>query len=253
MYQRIAVAGDNGSLLKTLAKAVENAQAVVSPIPKGQRVLPGSSVLVLPPEALPGALESVLAAGAEYENLLLLVADAVACREGIAMGSSKRVCEHAARFAAAYGLSAEDQYVLERAAILRDIGKMRLSNELLLSKNVLNYDEWALLQAHSRLGGDLLRERNVCADIAEVIDNHHECYDGDGYPNHLERDDIPLLARILKLLDVYCAMTSPRHYRQTVASQEQAILHIREERGKHFDPELVDVFLDAKVGRMPGE
>ena len=195
------------------------------------------------------ALDAALAVGAEQEQLLKLIADAVAVREGIPLGDAERVRDHAARFAQALGLDADAQLTLERAALLRDVGKLRIPNEILLNKSVLDYDQWRLLKSHSKLGAELLLDRNVCTDVTEVVRYHHECYDGDGYPEHLEGEDIPYAARIMKILDVYCAMTSPRLYRSTTSSREEALEHLAEERGKHFDPHLIDVFLDARIGK----
>jgi response regulator RpfG family c-di-GMP phosphodiesterase len=178
-----------------------------------------------------------------------LLADAVACREEIPLGAHKRVGAHVERFAQALRLDPEAQSVLERGAILRDIGKIAIPNEILLKKSVLDYDEWTMLQAHPRLGADLLTERGICADVAEVVRHHHECWDGDGYPDHLEKDAIPYLARILKIVDVYCAMPSPRLYREGQSSHEEAVAHFVSERGKHYDPMLIDVFIDAAVGQ----
>ena len=88
-------------------------------------------------------------------------------------------------------------------------------------------------------------------DTADIVRRHHECYDGDGYPDRLEGDAIPYLARVVKVIDVYCAMTSPRHYREGQASHDEALEHIKSEHGKHFDPELVDVFLKDDLGVPP--
>jgi len=191
----------------------------------------------------------VLAAASAQETLLGLLADAIDCREGIPLGGSRRVCEHAGRFAKALGLSAEETLLLERGALLRDIGKLTISNDVLLKNSVLTYDEWILLQKHAALGAALLEERGFCAAVADMIRGHHECYDGTGYPDGIERDAIPRFARVMKILDVYCAMTSPRHYRKTHSTHEQAIEHLASERGKHFDPELIDVFINGDVGR----
>jgi HD-GYP domain-containing protein (c-di-GMP phosphodiesterase class II) len=248
MYQRIAVGGDNEALLNRLAQAAKGSRTILFPIHAGQIPPPGTAAVAVPAEAFGPALDSILAVGAEQEELLYLLADAVDCRESIPLGSARRFREHATRFARAVNLSQEDQFVLERATILRDIGKIRLSNELLLKSSVLDYDEWMLLKAHSHLGAELLRERNVSADVADIVQYHHECYDGDGYPEHLEKDAIPLLARMLRVIDVYCAMTSPRHYRASLATHEQGIEHLTKERGKHFDPALVDAFIKANVG-----
>ncbi len=185
------------------------------------------------------------------DRILGLLADAIGCREGLPLGASERVREHAERFGKALGLSPGDQASLERGALLRDIGKIQIPNAVLLKQGILDYDEWVLLQGHSALGAALLEERGVLKDIIDIVHYHHECHDGDGYPDHLEGEAIPYLARIVKILDVYCAMTSPRHYRDTQSSTQEGIMHLLAERGKHFDPALIDVFVEAGIGRPP--
>lgn len=191
------------------------------------------------------------AAGASSDSIatLLLLSSAIGCREGIPLGSAERVRAHAVRFGEALGLSAAALLVLERGALLRDIGKLKIDNDVLLKKSVLSYDDWLLLQQHTTLGVELLEERGVGQDVTEIVQYHHECFDGDGYPEQLEGDAIPYLARVMKIVDVYCAMTSPRHYRETHTSHDDAIAYLKSERGKHYDAALLDVFLEAEVGQ----
>lgn len=186
---------------------------------------------------------------ADGEELMDLLAEALDCRESLLPGSSKRVRDHATRFAKPLGLSAKDRSALERAALLRDIGKLKIPNEILLMEVLLSYEESALLHQHPRLGSEVLEETRALRDVAEIVRCHHESFDGDGYPDGLEGEAIPYLARILKIVDVYCAMTSPRAYRQGHASHKEALAHLTEERGKHFDAALVDVFVKEKVGQ----
>ena len=169
------------------------------------------------------------------EELLQLLASAMDSREGFAPGNSMRLMDFSGRFAQALGLSAEDRLTLERGALVRDIGKIRIPNEVLLKAGVLTYDEWRLLQEHPHQGAEMLAQIPALRDTADIVQNHHECYDGDGYPDGLEGEAIPYLARIMKVLDVYCAMTSKRHYRKGFATHQEAVEHLRSERGKHFD------------------
>jgi HD-GYP domain-containing protein (c-di-GMP phosphodiesterase class II) len=191
------------------------------------------------------------AAGASSDSIdvLLLLSDAIGCREGIPLGSAERVRAHALRFGEALDLNADALLVLERGALLRDIGKLKIDNDVLLKKSVLSYDDWLLLQQHTKLGVSLLEERGVGGDVVDIVLYHHECFDGDGYPEQLEGEAIPYLARVMKIVDVYCAMTSPRHYRETHTSHEDAIAYLKSERGKHYDAALLDVFLEAEVGQ----
>jgi HD-GYP domain-containing protein (c-di-GMP phosphodiesterase class II) len=143
----------------------------------------------------------------------------------------------------------DGRVTLERAALMRGLGKMRLSNEVLLKKDVLTYDEWHTLQQHARFGAEIAESTPGLEDLAPAIRTFHENFDGTGYPDGLEGEAIPLAGRILRLVDVFCAMTSPRHYRSGHASVPQALDHLREEAGKHFDPALVTAFTDHDIGR----
>jgi HD-GYP domain-containing protein (c-di-GMP phosphodiesterase class II) len=247
MIKRIAVAGDDEKSQKASGKELKNLDIQL--------------VVVDPPEMLPDMTDALLHHGDAQDSLhlavqqaersaglLYLLAEAIDCRESFKPGSSVRVVEHATRFAEALGLDVDQQMVLERGALLRDIGKLKISNDVLLKDGLLTYDEWVLIQQHTNIGADLVCDKPGLEGVEDIVRCHHECFDGDGYPNKLEGDAIPYLARIVKIIDVYCAMTSPRAYRSGMASKNDALAHLKNERGKHFDPELVDVFLEKKVG-----
>ncbi|MBX3180423.1 MAG: HD domain-containing protein [Candidatus Hydrogenedentes bacterium] len=246
MLKRIAVAGTE-TVDKALAAEAAEQGLQLKPMPLGAALPPGSGATLAPAE--PSSLAAAAAMALAHDSLLVLLAEAVDSREGLVMGSSERLRDHATRFSKALGLNADEQFSLERGALLHDVGKILLSNEVLLKKAVLDYEDWLLLQAHTTMGADLLLEHQIHADVADIVRYHHECWNGEGYPKNLEKGAIPLLARIMKVLDVYCSMTSPRHYRSGHASHEEAIKHLKEERGERFDPELVDAFLKSDVGR----
>lgn len=210
---------------------------------------------------LPEGIDAVVRADASLEEFrmvenaaerhtaaLELLADAIDSREQFNPGSSLRVLDHASRFATAMGLSADDRVAFERGALLRDIGKLRVPNDVLLKHSLLTYDEWRLLQAHTVFGSDLASSIPGLGFIAPIARHHHENFDGTGYPEGLEGEHIPLLARAVKIIDVYCAMTSPRVYRVSVASRDEAFEHLKSEREKFYDPELADLFLSQDVG-----
>ncbi len=251
MITRIAIVGDDQKLLASLNQAVEDRGVSFKPLDKKGTPPPGTAAVIAPAGHSKQALDATLKAASEYETTLLLIAEAVDKREEIPSGATERVLDHATRFAAALALDEDDQFILERAAILRDIGKLSLSNDILLNKSVLTYDQWSLLKAHSKLGAELMRERGLCVDAADVVETHHECWDGDGYPGQLEKEEIPRLARALRIIDVYCAMTSPRLYRKNVYGINEALEYLKSERGKHFDPEMLDAFIEHEVGQMP--
>lgn len=246
MLKRVAVVGTD-TIGQELSGAAENAGIQLKPVPPGGTLPPGAAATIAPADA--EALPALAAQAAAHDSLLVLLAEAVDSREGLVKGSSERLRDHATRFAQALGLDGDDQFALERGALLHDVGKILLSNEVLLKKAVLDYDDWLLLQAHTTMGADLLSEHQIHADTIDIVRYHHECWNGEGYPEQLEKGAIPRLARVMKLLDVYCSMTSPRHYRSGHATHEVALAHLKEEQGERFDPELVEVFLKSDIGR----
>jgi HD-GYP domain-containing protein (c-di-GMP phosphodiesterase class II) len=246
MLKRVAVVGTE-TVDQDLAGAAAREGIQLKPMAADAPLPPGSGATIALPKA--AALPAVAIQAQAHDSLLVLLAEAVDSREGLVKGSSERIRDHATRFAKALGLSEDDQFTLERGALLHDVGKILLSNEVLLKKAVLDYDDWLLLQAHTTMGADLLLEHQIHGDVIEIIRYHHECWNGEGYPENLEKQAIPPLARMMKVLDVYCSMTSPRHYRSGHASHETAVAHLKEERGERFDPELVDVFVKADIGR----
>lgn len=246
MRKRIAVVGKESSLLDSLRDAANSETDVVAL--KSRKALPVNTVAIVGDAADAKALVAAAAAlGNHYESLLLLIAESIDAREGLTAGASQRVMECTTRFAEALHLDAEETLALQRGALLRDLGKLRISNDVLLKRNLLTYDEWALIRAHSHLGADIVAAHAETKDLDPVLRYHHENFDGTGYPDKLEGDAIPYLARILRIVDVYCAMTSQRHYRESISSHADAIEHLRAEQGKHFDAALVDAFVDHDV------
>jgi HD-GYP domain-containing protein (c-di-GMP phosphodiesterase class II) len=248
MLKRIALVGDDAAQAAAAQQHLEGCDACVVAVAPGGALPPGTGAVVTA-AGLAAGLDAALAICTQQETLLVLLSEAIGAREGHRPGSARRMLEHASRFAKALGLDAEETSRLERAALLRGLGKLRIDNDVLLKKSVLDYDEWLMIQRHPALGAGMLQELQFSDDIAEVVHAHHECYDGTGYPDCLERAAIPVLARALKLLDVFCAMTSPRHYRSGHATVEQALEHLQSERGKHFDPDLVGAFIHGGVGQ----
>lgn len=246
MINRILVVGDDKKLLKSVEKAAAgHADIEVT----ADTAASGITGAISGATHVDEALTALAGAAREHETLFKLIAEAVDSREGHPQGSCARLCDHAVRLGQAMDLSVGELASLERGAYLHDIGKARVSNDVLMKKSVLSYDEWIELQAHTTKGADMLRAAGFEEAVLEIVQSHHECFDGDGYPNHLEGEAIPLLARIMKVCDVFTAMTSPRHYRTGVPTIDEALKHLGEERGKHFDPAIIDVFMEKEIGR----
>ena len=157
--------------------------------------------------------------------------------------------EHAERidhFCAVIGtrlsLSHEEMDKLHLFAILHDIGKIGISDQILNKPSSLNDEEFALMKTHPEIGYRIAMASPDFASIAELILTHHEHWDGTGYPNRLAGDKIPLLSRILAIADAYDAMTNDRVYRKAL-SREAAVAEIKNNAGSQFDPEIAAVFL----------
>lgn len=139
------------------------------------------------------------------------------------------------------GLSEHELVTLERGVFLHDIGKIHMPDSVLLKPGLLSDQERAVMQQHPAIGFEMLRHNPLLVDAAEIVLTHHERYDGSGYPMGLKGDDIPLGARICAIADTFDALTSVRPYR-TPMSFDEACSYIQSERGRQFDPYIVDMF-----------
>ncbi|KUJ72781.1 HD domain-containing phosphohydrolase [Thiomicrospira sp. WB1] len=130
------------------------------------------------------------------------------------------------------------------ASPMHDVGKIGVSDTILLKPGKLNDDEYARMQSHVEIGGEILSngQSELLKMAREIALTHHEKYDGKGYPHGLKGEDIPLSGRIVAIADVYDALTSARPYKEAWPS-DKAVALIEREKGAHFDPQLVDAFL----------
>ncbi len=157
-------------------------------------------------------------------------------------GHSERVADLAVEIARELGLPAEEIEKLHRAALLHDIGKIGIPVEILDKRDRLTEPEHEIICKHPEIGARILEPIEAYSDITSIIVQHHEYYDGTGYPMGLSGEHITLSARILAVADVYDAMVSDRPYRSG-KSPDSVVRIVRQESGKQFDPEIVDVFL----------
>jgi len=140
-------------------------------------------------------------------------------------------------------LSHEEMEALRIASLLHDIGKIGIPESILRKPGPLEREEFELIKQHPRLGAMMLDGPPPHRDhVINAIKHHHERYDGKGYPGELKGKDIPLLARIIGIVDAYCAMITDRPYRKAL-TQEGAIAELKKGAGTQFDPELVDKFI----------
>jgi putative nucleotidyltransferase with HDIG domain len=179
------------------------------------------------------------------QELVYSLANALEGRGHDAGSHAKRValaCEMLARL---YGLPETQVLLIKTASPLHDIGKARIPDDILDKPGPLDAAEWALMRQHAQFGLDMLQrsQRPLMKLGAEIAASHHERWDGSGYPHGLAGSAIPLPGRITALADVFDTLGSRRSYREPW-TDEQIVAALRDERGKQFDPALVDLLLD---------
>jgi HD-GYP domain-containing protein (c-di-GMP phosphodiesterase class II) len=130
-----------------------------------------------------------------------------------------------------------------RGALLHDIGKMGVSDAILKKPGKLTDEEWQQIRKHPQYAYDMLSSIKYLKSAIDIPYCHHEKWDGSGYPRGLKGEEIPLSARIFAVVDVWDALTSDRPYRKAW-SKLKARQYIQEQAGKHFDPEIVGIFLN---------
>jgi putative two-component system response regulator len=143
------------------------------------------------------------------------------------------------------GLSETEADLILNASPMHDVGKIGIPDGILLKPGKLDPDEWEIMKTHTIIGAEILTgsDADLLVMAREIAITHHEKWDGSGYPNGLAGEDIPLVGRITALADVFDALTSARPYKKAW-SIEEALDLIKDQRGKHFDPSLVDCFLE---------
>jgi diguanylate cyclase (GGDEF)-like protein len=175
-------------------------------------------------------------------NLICALAAAVDAKDHYAYKHSQKVREYAVALAKSFELAPADIARLSTVALLHDIGKIGISDEILNKATKLTSEEWEIIKSHPQLGADIVSNVPELASCLAGILYHHEHYDGSGYPAGLKGEAIPLDARILCIVDSFSAMTSVRPYRAAL-SVEEAVDELRRGAGKQFDPNLVKVFI----------
>jgi putative nucleotidyltransferase with HDIG domain len=170
------------------------------------------------------------------------LARAVDAKSPWTAGHSERVTRLAVTIGAAYGLDPHELSKLHRGAMLHDIGKLGISQTLLDKKGRLDHEEFNVVRSHTMIGERILEPVGAFSELMPIVTQHHERFDGSGYPIGLTGSKIDIKARILAVADVYDAMTNPRPYRDSVDPSE-VVEMIREQSGRQFDPEVVEAFL----------
>jgi HD-GYP domain-containing protein (c-di-GMP phosphodiesterase class II) len=169
---------------------------------------------------------------------LLMVVNA---KDRYTYGHSERVMHYAMQIGKRLALWEWEIQELSVGALLHDIGKIEISREVLNKPGKLTPEEWEAVKQHPVWGADMIRPISSLGGAVDIVLHHHENYDGSGYPNALKGEEIPLGARILRVVDSFDAMTTNRPYKDAL-SMKQALEELNKYKGIHYDPEVVEVF-----------
>ena len=178
-----------------------------------------------------------------YDSTLEGWSKALDLRDKETEGHSQRVTDMTLRLAGKMGMRDSELVHVRRGALLHDIGKMGIPDQILLKPGALNDEEWEIMRKHPLFAYELLSTISYLKPALEIPYSHHEKWDGTGYPNGLKGEYIPFAARIFSIVDVWDALCSERPYRPAWP-EEKVCEYIREQAGKHFDPKVVEVFLE---------
>ncbi|MBU2609462.1 MAG: PAS domain S-box protein [Chloroflexi bacterium] len=178
-----------------------------------------------------------------YDNTLEGWSNALDLRDKETEGHSQRVTEMTLRLARQMGMRDSELVHVRRGALLHDIGKMGIPDNILLKPGALTDEEWVIMRKHPVYAYELLYPISYLRPALDIPYSHHEKWDGTGYPRGLKGEHIPLAARIFSIVDVWDALRSERPYRPAWP-EEKTLEHIRELTGTHFDPKVVEAFLE---------
>ena len=187
-----------------------------------------------------------------FESFIDTLATSIDARDKITAGHSSRVKLYSMLLVDELGCDEKFKELVEKAAILHDIGKIGIRDSVLQKEGKLTDDEYKHIQEHVRITHDILEKIHMSQDfktITEIACSHHEKYDGSGYYRHLSGENIPYGGRILAVADVFDAITSKRHYRDKMPIQN-VIDILLSGKDKHFDGNLVDTFLKISVDKI---
>ena len=178
-----------------------------------------------------------------YQKTLEGWVKALELRDNETEGHTLRVANITVRLADFMGLPEEDQKYIRQGALLHDIGKMAIPDNILLKPASLTEAEWIVMKQHPLTAYTWLKEIDYLGPAVDIPHYHHEHWDGSGYPEGLHDEEIPLWARIFTIVDVWDAMLSDRPYRKAISIQD-TLTYLKQETGKLFDPRVKDAFFD---------
>ncbi|HTB14060.1 MAG TPA: HD domain-containing phosphohydrolase [Bryobacteraceae bacterium] len=181
----------------------------------------------------------------EAETILFALAQAVERRDKYTGMHCERLTTYSLALGQALGLPRQEQLALYRGSYLHDIGKIGIPDGILFKRGLLTDEEWQTMRLHTIRGEEICKPMKTLAPVLPIIRSHHERWDGSGYPDGLSGEDIPLLARILQVADIYDALTTARPYKPAFSHQHAIEIMVEEARRGWRDPELVPLFAEV--------
>ncbi len=164
-------------------------------------------------------------------------------KDGYTKEHCSRICRLSMRVGEFFSLNSDQLVRLNWAAFLHDIGKVRVPLEILQKPGSLTNEEWDIMKKHTTFGKELLEESGLALlkNVGKIIEQHHERYDGNGYPHGLKEEEISIEASIISVVDAFDAMTTDRVYKKAI-SREEALIELEKCKGTQFHPQVVDIF-----------
>jgi len=189
----------------------------------------------------------------EAETILFALAQSVEHRDRYTGLHCERLATYSIALGQALGLPRNDQLALYRGGYLHDIGKICIPDVILFKRGLLTDDEWQTMRLHTIRGEEICRPMKTLTPVLPIIRSHHERWDGSGYPDGLAGEEIPLLARILQVADIYDALTTARPYKPAFSHQHAIEIMLEEARRGWRDPELVPLFAEVSQAAEGGD
>jgi putative two-component system response regulator len=187
----------------------------------------------------------------QAKSVMLSLARSIEARHALMNGHSERMVNYATRLGRSLDLPEEELHELRIACLLHDVGKVAVPDEVLLKPGALNAEETAIVRQHPVIGESICAPLKSLRRILPAIRHHHERMDGSGYPDGLRGHEIPLMARILQIADIYDALITNRPYRNALSSEDALEILNREAGYGWLDDSLVGKF--AQICRYGGE
>lgn len=184
----------------------------------------------------------------DTKDILFALANMVEVKDHYTNDHLHRLENITTLFCGLLGLAEKDSEIVRYGGILHDIGKVGISDTILLKPGRLTPEEFEVVKTHTLIGFNIIKPLRMGKLVGPIVRGHHEYWNGEGYPDGLEGEDIPLGARIIGICDVFDALTSDRPYRKRI-SVEDALWYLKDRSGMQFDPDLVHTF----VGRVVKE